>query len=371
MVAASMILRKRVAGFLLLATLGAMATAVAGPPSVLSIFSRRTVEADANADYTLSEEHGPWLILAASFGGEEGKQRARALVQELRGSYNLPAYVYHERFDFRRPADQDRGSHRQVRYANPHEYAAYAVLVGEFDSVNHPHMKKTLETIKTARPRVLETADRENEAGPVGPIRALQNRIWRAKETQPRGPMYNAFVTRNPILPDDFYSAPEVDSFVRQLNDGIEHSLLSCPGKYTVVVRTFEGNSAMVVGGNEDSFQPSGERLDRAAEDANRMCLALRKKGVEAYQFHDRFSSIVTIGSFENLGRQLPDGRFEYDGAIRQVMQTYNAGNKVTQTSNGPALIAEHVALIPFDLSPHPIAVPRAEKRSFYLGGLR
>ena len=55
------------------------------------------------------------------------------------------------------------------------------------------------------------------------------------------------------------------------------------------------------------------------------MASELRSQGVEAYQFHDRYRSLVTIGSFEQLGRELPDGRFEYTPEIRAVMKKYSA----------------------------------------------
>ena len=59
-------------------------------------------------------------------------------------------------------------------------------------------------------------------------------------------------------------------------------------------------------------------RLDKFAADADKMTRKLRSQGVEAYQFHDRSRSLVTIGSFDTLGRELPDGRFEYDAEIRK-----------------------------------------------------
>jgi hypothetical protein len=78
----------------------------------------------------------------------------------------------------------------------------------------------------------------------------------------------------------------------------------------------------------------------------------------------------VTIGGFDTLGRQLPNGGFEYDAAIRQIMQKYCAGSQSSPTQFGPGIAANHVASIPYDVQPTPIAVPRKSKRSLYMGKL-
>ena len=129
------------------------------------------------------------------------------------------------------------------------------------------------------------------------------------------------------MLPEEYFAAPEVDSFVSQLNEGQDYSLLKCKGKYTVVVKTFHGAEVIVDGKNDKKFQPSGERLDKFAANAKKMTLKLRDQGVEAYQFHDRYKSLVTVGSFDTLGRELPDGRFEYASDIRAVMRKFSAFN--------------------------------------------
>jgi hypothetical protein len=209
---------------------------------------------------------------------------------------------------------------------------------------------------------------------PIERVKDWTNEMLRKRPDQQLRPMGNAFVTRNPILPQEYFEAPEVDSFVHQLNEGVPYSLLQCDGKYTVVVKTFEGHGTIVDGKHDKKFKPSGDRLAKNSEQANRMTEALRKQGVEAYQFHDRFRSLVTVGSFQQLGRELPEGRFEYDPAIRRVMKKYRALNvppelarQVPKGKGGPQGVAANaVAMIPFDVEPKPICIPKISKRSLY-----
>ena len=52
----------------------------ADTPSLLKMFKRApAVDADASKSYELSEEDGPWLILATNFVGAGSKERAERL----------------------------------------------------------------------------------------------------------------------------------------------------------------------------------------------------------------------------------------------------------------------------------------------------
>ena len=76
-------------------------TAVADKPSLLRMFGRaKSVEANSSKSYQLSEEDGPWMILASNFVGEGSKTRAERLAFEIRKELGLPAFIYQERFDF-------------------------------------------------------------------------------------------------------------------------------------------------------------------------------------------------------------------------------------------------------------------------------
>ena len=50
---------------------------------------------------------------------------------------------------------------------------------------------------------------------------------------------------------------------------------------------------------------------------------ALRKQGVEAWEFHDRDCSFVTIGSFDSYGSQNADGTTEMEPEIYKLMEKY------------------------------------------------
>ncbi|WP_146525557.1 hypothetical protein [Novipirellula artificiosorum] len=338
--------------------------------------SSSDVEADASADYGLSEEDGPWMILASTCVGEGSKARAERLALEIRRELGLPAYIYRERFDFTGRVNKPNLTERYLRHANSYQYEAYAVLVGEYDRVENENIERDLHTLKTARLPVFEDKEEvEKETSgtnPVTAVQAMSQKLLAFRKDKTLGAMAGAFVTRNPLLPAEYFDAPTVDSFVSQLNEDKEYSLLSCKGKYTVVVATFAGLGTIVDGKKEKDFVPSMKRMDRYAADADKMVKKLRADGVEAYQYHDRTRSLVTVGSFETLGRELPDRRFEYTPEIRQTVEKYRAFNpRVARQVPGKTGIAvNHAALIPFDINPAPIAVPRVSKRSLYNGVL-
>ena len=63
---------------------------------------------DANADgYALTQDSGPWLIVAASFSGNGGEKQAQDLAAELRDRFHLHAYVHEMDFKFKDDSDND------------------------------------------------------------------------------------------------------------------------------------------------------------------------------------------------------------------------------------------------------------------------
>ena len=60
---------------------------------------RRHVDADKDKTYSLTKDEGPWLIMCASFSGENGLHQANELVHELRSTQNLNAFVYKMKVD--------------------------------------------------------------------------------------------------------------------------------------------------------------------------------------------------------------------------------------------------------------------------------
>ncbi len=108
--------------------------------------------------------------------------------------------------------------------------------------------------------------------------------------------------------------------------------------------------------------------LAEAADKAHRLTEALRLKGYDAYEFHDRYASIVTVGSFNSVGTRRPDGRIEMDPQMRNIIERFRArpvnvpGQPVGATAVKSLLlpVAENKkANIPFDVQPIPIHVPK------------
>lgn len=343
----------------------------AAPPSLLRMFGKAKPIDEADS-FILTEEDGPWLLLATTFVGEDAKDRAQRTAIEIRNELRLPAFIYQEKFDFTGTAGQDNATGRRARYANPHQYQAYAVLVGEYDSVNHESIDKDLSRLKSADLDVFRDPDdvaaEYNTSSPAAMVKAFGEQLFKSRKGRGRNPMAAAFVTRNPLLPETFFQQPEVDSFVKQLNEGTEYSLLEADGKFTVVVRTFNACGTIIGAKNQDEFKPSEERMAKFARQADKMVQELRKQGEEAYQYHDRERSVVTIGSFDSLGRETPGGGFQYEPEIRRLMEQYSALNasRAQRVPGRQGVAANHIAMIPFDVQPTPIAIPKVSKRSLY-----
>jgi hypothetical protein len=110
--------------------------------------------------------------------------------------------------------------------------------------------------------------------------------------------------------------------------------------------------------------------LDKAAEKAHKLAYALREEGVEAYEFHDRHESIVTVGSFDSIGQPLPDGKTELHPGVLQIMQTYGADRTPLPGMAGQlGLRPKTLKGISFDAQPLPVEVPRVSLGAAYSSG--
>jgi len=99
-----------------------------------------------------------------------------------------------------------------------------------------------------------------------------------------KAPMRMAFMIPNPLLPSEYFSRPQLDSFVIEMNADVDHSLLDCPGRYSVRVATFTGAGSFDQGATNASNDDGAEsRLIKAAENAHRLTEALRKQGWQAW----------------------------------------------------------------------------------------
>lgn len=290
----------------------------AAEPLWRQIMPRKKVAADADADYTLTEQNGPWLIMAASFNGERGEADAKALVLELRERFNLPAYYYGMTFkigDERIGRGIDEyGAHIRRRYNRGSEVLEHAVLVGEFPAIDDPEGQSLLERIKTIEPDTLKGDASEGTTQNLAYARQFYKSVKQSLgKATPAGPMAHAFISRNPLLPKEFFT-PGLDPFIVDLNKGLDYSLLKCPRKYTIKVATFRGRTTLQKAGDavEESrgarWAKDNDPLIVAAKNAHELTLALRSKGWEAYEFHDQHESYVTVGSYDEM-EDLGDGR--------------------------------------------------------------
>lgn len=343
-------------------TIGLQTSVLAGTFPNLFTFNR--VEADPNKDYWLSEDNGPWMIMACSFTGDQAEQQARELVLELRKRYKLAAYMYEKTFDLK---SEDSKSPRRYRYQQGERIREVAVLVGDFPAVDDPRAQEILQKIKCYRPAALEARPEKSTSLTLAALRSIQQSLLTDdNEKKQKGPMRHAFLTTNPLLPDEYFAPKGVDKFILALNEGYEYNLLNCPGRYSVQVAHFTGE--VILDQKEIQAIERGEKTFRgslvdAAKRAHELTLALRQKGYEAYEFHDRGASIVTIGSFDSLGTRRPDGKIELDPRIVQIINTF-AAEPAPPIPGVPTLGYKPKTLIgiPFDIQPTPVEVP---KRSF------
>ena len=117
--------------------------------------------------------------------------------------------------------------------------------------------------------------------------------------------------------------------------------------------------------------------LDKATKDAMLVVAKLRKEGAEAYVFHDRHESLVTVGSFNEIGTEMPDGHIELPRGIAKVIREFEPKktSNLDQLSKGQvAMVPRTVEVtsdrktynVPLDVSPRLIQVPRESIADVY-----
>ena len=353
-------------------------TASAQPPWT-NLISLKSVDANPNQAYPLTEENGPWMVMACSFSGDGAEKQAQELVYELRKQYKLPAYTYHGQFD---PGEAQGRGIDQFGNARKWKYMKYkdstdkekarhpkltevAVLVGNYQAADESEAQKTLQKIKYSMPQCLEVKEGKQTHQSLTGWRMIQKQVYEAmgNEKKKLGPMSHAFVTTNPLLPPEYFAPKNgLDPLVLEMNRNAECSLLDCPGKYTVQVATFKGE--VVIKQDEIQAIQNGDKemksgLAEAADKAHRLAKALRLKGYEAYEFHDRYASIVTVGSFDSAGMPRSDGRIEINPAIHTIMKTFGAESTTLPGQTTPVTPLKSLVGIPFDIQPIPVEVPK------------
>lgn len=188
------------------------------------------------------------------------------------------------------------------------------------------------------------------------------------EEQRNKGQMGGAFATRNPIRPDENKAASGLDPLVLEMNQDAEFSLLRNRGKFTVKVATFQGVSTSKL--DEIAKLERGQirgKLEEAAVKAHKLARALRAEGVDAYEFHDRHESIVCVGGFESVGKDLESGQIELEPQILEIMRKYGAEQKPIPGQAVVGLSPRTLNGIPFDVTPVPIEVPKVSIAASYV----
>ena len=328
----------------------------------------------------LQANHGPWLVMCASFSGDTAEQDARRLATDLQRR-RLNCYLYRQNFDFSgtflgkgwatHTGPDQKLQPKKMKVANHSEVNEVAVLVGDFTSIDSPDAQKTLKMIKT-----LSAGDLKN----TGDIEKSQSfKQWKdqfkrtaGNETKkPKGPLGAAFLIANPLLPEDYLKQKGMDEFVLKMNRNLKHSLFDCPEKYSVRVATFRGFFTVNAKEMEEhekkhnwlkksgKADPDSKSL-KAMEDALLLTQELRRRGVEAYQFHDRVESYVCVGSFDHIKQ---NGKLNEE--IIKVILAFKAEERdVSGYSNAmkpKSLNSKKLRKrkIYFDAQPVPVLVPR------------
>ena len=347
---------------LLLALLAAAAVLAAGPAA-----SAGKPECDRSKKYRLHSGHGPWVIMAATFhpipgGNPDGltaEQAADELVYELR-ERGIPAvaWVVESRKENLTTRGMDGSEQARVMAALR---GGVCVMCGNYPSADDPRIPKNLDFIKTLTPECL-SPDEKRSRGWTGVTG--NGGLFRLTPGRKEGPLAKAILTPNPLLSDADRRrlARRKDPLLVRLNAGQEHTLGKCPGNYTVVIAQFRGKTLVQVAGtksaNIDQRVSLSDDLDDAAKQAWELCQVLRNRDkVEAYVWHDRHRSVVTVGSFEG-----PD-----DPALRRTARQYGAKpvpgaagpqpQTLTVPANAPDLRkAKRYWLL--EASPFPMEVP-------------
>jgi len=345
---------------------------VAAAPPWATLVPFKKIDADPKKSYELDESCGPWMIMAASFAGPSAEQQSHDLVIELRQKFKVEAYTYRQTFDFSKPTDglgYDRyGGKRRMRFASNHRFDEIAVLVGNYPAIDNPQLEKTVETLQHIHPDALNTEKRTDSSQRFLGLRTIYQMVSNDMTKKTKGPMGSAFTTRNPLLPEELFVAQGIDPFVLEMNKDLPYNLLKCPGRYTVRVASFRGVDTMKPAEFERlTTKPRKlSKIDQAALNASNLCAALRQKGVEAYEFHDRTESLVTIGSFQAVGQPRQDGKIEINPAVHQIMQQYGPIEQMNPRTRQIELLARTMNGIRFDPQPMPVEVPKQSIAAAY-----
>jgi hypothetical protein len=246
--------------------------------------------------YLLTKENGPFMVLAQVFRGVDAERMALALCKELRQDYHLPAYIlrskefpmksYIRGTPVQAPSETMKAAIKLPERIRIQDEAA--VLVGNEKTLQGS--EDLLHQVKKIHPKCLQAMP--------------QLFPWRTAS------LARAIRTTNPYVPAQWLYPKAPDKLVVQLNSG-PRSITHNPGHYTIQVAQFSGHSAFDVYGQgmsafKNVINPEKSPLQTAHDDAEKLADRLAKSpeiqqlGQPVYVYHDRTSSRVFIGAFNN-----------------------------------------------------------------------
>ncbi|WP_146591752.1 hypothetical protein [Posidoniimonas polymericola] len=291
------------------------------------------VAADPGASYGLRQSHGPWLIMAATFTGDGAEQQANQVALELRQRLNASSYVHDLKLeldttDVGRGVDK-YGNKKHMKYRGGDTVHEWAVLVGDYPAIDDPEAQRMLDNVKRFEPDALKIEDDKPTFQTLAYIRRHQEQIiQKVSNAEPHGPMRTAFITRNPLLPQEYFVPKGVDKFVSDMNKGVKHSLLDMKGRYTVKVATFAGKAQLQTASLANTRSQKRSDVDplvEAAENAHLLTEEMRRLNIEAYEFHDRYESYVVVGSYDEVAKIDDEGRLYPTDAMMPVIRAFGA----------------------------------------------
>jgi hypothetical protein len=247
------------------------------------------IDAVRGKTYRLSGHHGPWMIMVTSFSGESadqenGEKIANELVFQLRKK-GVPAYIYRLEDEFEEVNGYDRMG-RPIKRKYLSRQGRIGVVAGNYSGPDERVAQQTLKFVKRFTPKVK--------------VDGIDGR-----PTDLELSLAKAFLARNPLLSPEELAKKIRDPLVLKLNSKSDHSLMQNKGKYTLVVATFSGN-AHINPREFESFTSKQHKganisLENAAEESELLCRVMRaQQNLDAYVWHERFRSIVTVGAFQS-----------------------------------------------------------------------
>ncbi len=300
------------------------------------------IDAVRGKTYGVTQKHGPWMIMVASFtepppefrkAGMTPRQAADELIFELR-SKGIPAYIFELGSKVEKIETVDTMQNPDTRvYAS--RRGSVCVLAGNYPSAEDKTAVETLAWMKKFRPKFL-SAGQADETGMVGLANGGTYHVSKNAEGKTKGPLSGAFLTINPSLSIDEVRSQQVDRDLISLNAGEDNTLLENTGKYTLVIASFYGNSVTQIPGSRmpsatENFRLT-DSLKIAAQQAYELAYHMRTVlKYDAYVWHDRYKSVVTVGTFES-----PD-----DPRIATAMAIYGAKLRLDPATNREVLTAE------------------------------